>query len=215
MTTHFDLLSAWRRRSLALDLARLANFQEIEGRVQHLFAAQQRTQPQGYAQITLDQIIETGRQLWIRLCSTLGGRLRTAAGADRPLDAELKSLRQDPEIHQYLLPLPSAALCTPRTPPEPPAGRLKHKRPNPGAPFESPAKRPDKGATHRPSPGLQLPPGCVAKTPEGKPLCFAFNRNACRYTGKGPRCARGFHLCYKAGCHAPKPFCECSHSATQ
>ena len=40
VTTHVDLLSAWRRRSLALDLARLANFQEIEGWVQHLFAAQ-------------------------------------------------------------------------------------------------------------------------------------------------------------------------------
>ena len=90
VTTHFDLLSAWRRRSLALDLARLANFQEIEGWVQHLFAAQQRTQPQGYAQITLDQIIETDRQLWIRLCSRRWGRPPARCGAQilapRPRD---------------------------------------------------------------------------------------------------------------------------------
>ena len=58
---------------------------------------------------------------------------------------------------------------------------------------------------------IDIPQGCVAKTPDGKPLCFAFNKGVCGFRGSGPRCQRGYHLCYKQGCHKPKPYHECSH----
>lgn len=41
-----------------------------------------------------------------------------------------------------------------------------------------------------------LPTGCVPKMPDGKPICFAYNRGQCKYKGPGQRCARRHHVCY-------------------
>ena len=50
------------------------------------------------------------------------------------------------------------------------------------------------------------------KDPRWKALVFVYNKGICGFRGSGPRCQRGYHLCYKQGCHKAKPYHECSHS---
>ena len=52
----------------------------------------------------------------------------------------------------------------------------------------------------------------MTKMPDGKPICFAYNRGQCKYKGPGQRCARGHHVCYKEGCFRKRPLIECTHS---
>ena len=128
------------------------------------------------------------------------------------MDKQLKDLRTSQELMPYLMPMP--ARQPNKVPPHNP-----NKRPPAAAPAEQPSKiqkGKGKGKTKSKSKGksatIDIPPDCVTKTPEGKPLCFAFNKGVCGYKGTGARCQRGYHLCYKQGCHKPKPYHECSHS---
>ena len=181
VTSELDLRNAFQRRSLAMDQARLCSFREIELRVQHLFLSHERAQPQGFASVTLQQIIECDKQMFIRASNQLVGALQSEPGAqDTPLDRELRSSRTSQELMPYLMPMPVKA-AAPKPQPNNPNKRATE------ASSESPykyQKGKGKGKTKTkgkgPS-GIEIPPGCVAKTPEGKPLCFAFNRGLCKY----------------------------------
>ena len=215
VSSELDLRNALQRRSLAMDQAKLCSFKEAELWVQHLFLSHERAQPQGFATVTLQQIIECDKQMFIRASNNLVGGLQAEPGAKTtPLDKQLKELRTSPELMPYLMPMP----VKPQTKPPP----HNPKRPASDAsdqPYKVPkgrgkgkGKSKTKGKSTPRSSNIDIPAGCVTKTPDGKPLCFAFNKGICGYKGTGPRCQRGFHLCYKQGCHKPKPYHECSHS---
>ena len=150
--------------------------------------------------------------MFIRASNNLVGELQSEPGsAETPLDKELKALRTSPELMPYLMPMPV------KQQPTKPAAINPNKRGHEASPEPAPkyqkgkGKGKNKGKTKGPG-NIDTPPGCVVKTPGGKPLCFAFNKGICKYRGSGPRCQRGYHLCYKQGCHKPKPYHECSHS---
>ena len=176
---------------LAMDQAKLCSFREIELWVQHLFLSHERAQPQGFASVTLQQIIECDKQMFIRASNNLVGELQSEPGAaETPLDKELKSLRASPELMPYLMPMPV------KPQPVKPAAANPNKRGYDTAPEPAPKyqKGKGKGTTKGKSKGaanIDIPPGCVVKTPDGKPLCFAFNKTLCKYKGTGPRCQRG------------------------
>ena len=211
--SELDLRNALQRRSLAMDQARLCSFREMEKWIQHLFLSHERAPPQGFSTVSLQQIIECDKQMLIRAFNNLIGGLQSEPGSqETPLDKQLKDLRTSQELMPYLMPMP--ARQPNKVPPHNP-----NKRPPAAAPAEQPSKiqkGKGKGKTKSKSKGksatIDIPPDCVTKTPEGKPLCFAFNKGVCGYKGTGARCQRGYHLCYKQGCHKPKPYHECSHS---
>lgn len=63
--TEIKLRAALLRRSLAMDLAELASFTTIETWVQFLFAQLVKDPPKGFAKVSLQQILDCDRQLFV------------------------------------------------------------------------------------------------------------------------------------------------------
>ena len=200
VSSELDLRNALQRRSLAMDQAKLCSFKEIELWVQHLFLSHERAQPSGFASVTLQQIIECDKQMFIRASNNLVGQLQGEPGSSMtPLDKEIRALRTSPELMPYLMPMPVRP--APKTNPKPDKRPTSDASDRPSKYQKGKGKGKTKGKTKTKSGSIDIPPGCVTKTPEGKPLCFAFNKGVCGFKGSGPRCQRGYHLCYKQGCH--------------
>ena len=217
VATELELRAAYTRRSLALDLAGVASFMNLERWVHHLFVALQRPQPAGFIRVSVAQLIECDKQLFIRASHALLAKLSADDRGEKPFNAYIDKALRDPELQQYIQPLPGRPSSPPVTGTEHRQGKRKRGRSaNPAPPRSGPQHRPAPGgqgtsSSQLPKP-IQLPPGCVAKMPDGKPICFAYNRGQCKYKGPGQRCARGHHVCYKEGCFRKKPFLECTHS---
>lgn len=154
--------------------------------------------------MSLQQIIECDKHMLIRAFNNLVGKLQAETGISMtPLDKEIKLLRTSPELMPYLMPLHA------KPAPKAPATARPNKMSTSDA-SEQPTKYPKgkgkgkgKGKSKsKQGSSIDLPPGCVAKTADGKPLCFAFNKGVCGFRGTGPSCQRGYHLCYKV---ATKP----------
>ena len=110
-----------------------------------------------------------------------------------------------------LIPLPLGKASNNQRPTvegEPPAKRQKKKakkdKKNADANKDTQA---DKGREDKPK--FQLPEGCVAKMPDGKPLCFLFSRGVCKRCPPGKRCDKGYHFCWRQGCHGLHPGLQC------
>ncbi|CAJ1409328.1 unnamed protein product, partial [Effrenium voratum] len=106
--TEIKLKSAWQRRSLAMDLANLASFQVIESWVQYLFLQLVKDQPRGFSKVTLQQLIECDKQMFIMASHKTMGKLQTTPPAPRPLDEAIRELQRAPDVWQYLAPIPAA-----------------------------------------------------------------------------------------------------------
>ncbi|CAL1142518.1 unnamed protein product [Cladocopium goreaui] len=118
VSSELDLRNALQRRSLAMDQAKLCSFKEIELWVQHLFLSHERAQPSGFASVTLQQIIECDKQMFIRASNNLVGQLQGEPGSSMtPLDKEIRALRTSPELMPYLMPMPVRP--APKTNPKP------------------------------------------------------------------------------------------------
>ena len=205
--SELKLRAAWQRRNLAMDLAGLATFDVVEGWVQFLFQNLLKDQPRGFSKISLQQILDCDKQLFILAAHQTMGNLSSHPGEDKPLDAVIERLRDSNEVLQYLTPLPTARH---HDAPHQPSGR-----PEKVPKVDKGRKGGGKGSSQGPStPGkLQLPDGCVTHDADNKPLCFAFQNGKCKFKGPaGKRCARGYHKCYKSGCFRPKPYYLCNHS---
>ncbi|CAE7327593.1 unnamed protein product, partial [Symbiodinium sp. CCMP2592] len=108
------LRAAWNRRSLAMDLAGVCSYIEIEKWVQHLFSCQAREVPKGMSPISVNQLIQADRALFMYASEKLMGRLAAPAGQPKPLDDVIQELMHSPQVTQFLQPVPR--------PPDPPAG---------------------------------------------------------------------------------------------
>lgn len=204
--TELKLRAAWQRRSLAMDLAGLATFETIESWVQFLFQQLIKEQPKGFSKVSLQQLLESDKQLFIQASHQTMGKLQSIPPQPKPLDAVIDSLKTSSEVLQYLVPLPgnrSHYPPTPTTPRPPKTAKTSHPTPKAGG----------KNSTSSGSAKLSLPDGCVSHDDQNRPLCFGFQTGKCKWKGPhGKRCARGFHNCYKKGCFRPKPFYLCTHT---
>ena len=186
VSSELDLRNALQRRSLAMDQAKLCSFKEIEMWVQHLFLSHERAQPSGFASVTLQQIIECDKQMFIRASNNLVGQLQTEPGsAVTPLDKEIKALRTSPELMPYLMPMPVRP--SPKNNPKPDKRPAADASERPNKYQKGKGKGKNKGKAKSKQGTIDIPQGCVAKTPDGKPLCFAFNKGVCGFRASGPR----------------------------
>ena len=173
--------------------------------MQHLFAQLVKEQPKGFGKITLQQILDCDKQLFIVAAHRTMGKLRaTLPGDPKPLDTMINTLKNSAEVLQYLTPLPAT-----RPPPTPSPGQ---ERP-PKVARTTPAPKQGGKTPASGSKKFQLPEGCVSHDDENRPLCFLWQQGKCKFKGPpGKRCARGYHKCYKAGCFRLKPYHLCTHS---
>lgn len=111
--SELDLRNAFQRRSLAIDQAKLCSFREIEMWIQHLFLSHERAQPSGFASVTLQQIIECDKQMFIRASNSVVGKLQAEPEVTQtPLDNEIRARRTSPELMPYLMPMSDASATT-------------------------------------------------------------------------------------------------------
>ena len=200
--TEVKLRAAWLRRSLAMDQAGLSTFQAVERWVQYLMQQLCKDQPKNFSRVTLQQIVECDKQLFTMASIETMGTLAAPPSGEKPLDAAILRLSKSNEVLQYLTPFPQARAAGSKEQPDHPAKKPKV------AP-----KRSQKGGKESGGKGkYSIPDGCVSKDDQNRPLCFAFQHGKCMYKGPKQRCARGYHLCYKANCFRPKPFCQCTHT---
>ena len=203
--SELKLRAAWQRRSLAMDLAGLATFSVMETWTQYLFQQLLKEQPKGFSRVSLQQLLDCDKQLFIHASHETMGKLSSGPGEDKPLDLVVDKLKDSSEILQYLTPLPAARA---HEPPHQPSNR-----PVKVAKTEKGTKGGGKGAPGPPVSKPQLPEGCVTHDSDNKPLCFAFQSGKCKFKGPpGKRCARGYHKCYKKGCYRHKPYYLCNHT---
>ena len=104
--SELKLRAAFQRRSLAMDLSGIASFDVVEPWVQFLFSQLIREQPKGFAKITLQQLVDCDKQLFIMASHHTLGKIQGTPGGDKPLDEAIKTLKVSHEILQYLSPLP-------------------------------------------------------------------------------------------------------------
>ena len=205
--TELKLRAAWQRRSLAMDLAGLATFEVTEAWNQYLFTQLLKEQPKGFARISLQQLVDCDKHLFVLASHMTMGKLASGPQDVKPLDMAFNKLKESTEVLQYLTPLPV---------------QRSHDAPQPSTPrplkqqkTEKGAKGQGKGHGHGPQgpPKIQIPEGCVTHDSENRPLCLAFQTGKCKFKGPaGKRCARGYHKCYKRGCHRAKPYYLCNHA---
>ena len=199
--TELRLRSAWQRRSLAFDQSNLCSFEILEMWVQQLFNHLVKEQPRGFGKISLQQIIECDKQLFILAAHRTMGQLQSSSVADKPLDDVIKSLSASTEVLQYLTPIPAVKVHDPPTRVDKQPKKVKNVV----------KTNPNQGGGQNPPSKLQIPDGCVTHM-DGKPLCFKYQNGKCGYKGPNKRCAKGFHRCYKDGCGREKPYYLCTHT---
>ena len=105
--TEIRLRAAWQRRSLAFDLSSLCSSEVMELWVQYLFNQLMKDQPLGFSKVTLQQIVECDKQLFILAAHQTMGQLQSAAANAKPLDEVITRLQASTEVLQYLSPLPA------------------------------------------------------------------------------------------------------------
>ena len=204
--TELKLRGAWQRRNLAMDLAGLATFDVTEAWTQFLFTMLIREQPKNFSKISLQQILDCDKQLFILASHLTMGKLSTSPENRKPLDETFEKLKDSNEVLQYLTPLPAHRVHEPPATPNTRAPKLQK--------TEKGAKGQSKGSNQNGgNPKVQLPEGCVTHDNDNRPLCFAFQSGKCKFKGPpGKRCARGYHKCYKRGCFRHKPYYLCNHT---
>ncbi|CAE7362763.1 exgA [Symbiodinium sp. KB8] len=177
------LRSAFQRRSLAMDQAGLCNFVIVETRITHLFAVMAREVPEGYQPVSLRQVINADRHLFQLISEDLPTDLSSQPGQKSPLDERIEKYTYSAEVAQFLTPLQRHDVS--------PAPVDKRKPddsvPPPPPPFKKTRKGEGKGDGKLKPKKVELPPGCVSKNPQGKPLCYGYQNGTCRYKGKGKR----------------------------
>ena len=99
------LRAAWGRRTLAMDLAGLCSYIEVEKWVQHLFSIQAREVPKGMSPISANQLIQADRALFVHASERLMGRLTAPTGAPKPLDSVIQDLLRS-QFMQFVQPAP-------------------------------------------------------------------------------------------------------------
>ena len=198
------LREAFRRRSLAMDLAQMISYTVSEEWTSYLFMSLQRDAPRGFKQINLSQIIAADKRLWILMSERSKGNVSAKPPANKPCDALMKTLMTSNEVLNFLSPQPDI----------PEKHNIHNIRYEP-YPKPKPGKGKGKeGKGSGPSEVQQpLPDGCSLKTSAGKPVCGFFNRGKCWHKIKhGKRCPRGLHVCWKSSCNREKPAYECTHT---
>ena len=109
VASELELRAAYTRRSLAMDLAGVASFLNLERWIHHLFVTLQRPQPTRFTRVSIAQVIECDKQLFIRASHALLAKLGPDDQGEKPFNTYIDKALQDPELMQYVQPLPGRA----------------------------------------------------------------------------------------------------------
>ncbi|CAL1136988.1 unnamed protein product [Cladocopium goreaui] len=107
VTGEHKLRQAFLRRSLAYDLAGIATFAVLDLWTQKLFEKMNEAPLSNYRHLSVEQVINADKALWVKVSNDTRGRLQPKTGADKPFDVSFEKFAEHPEVLQHLTPLQS------------------------------------------------------------------------------------------------------------
>ena len=209
--------NALTRRSLAYDQAGLITFAVMEAWNAKMFGRMSEPQPSEYKLISLDQCMRADKRLFVKMAEDTRANITAVPGQPRPLDAALAKWEDHPDVLYLMTPLPKPAgrAVEPRPPVVRPSPYSQPGKGSGGGKGAGKGKGPGKGKAAgkgaKGKKGKGPPSNCVAQLPDGKYVCYSFNRpGGCSSNVEaGSACYRGVHKCGYAGCHQDHPMFDC------
>lgn len=194
------------RRALAMHMAGISSFTEVDRWVSKLFGFMLKPALNNHRPPSLQQLIEADKTVWMLVAQRTRGEVLTS-GSPLPVDAALASVQDSPEVAFCLLPRPGGggkgkkkrvgrdSSSESHADPKKPKKKKKKVKEDPKKPTKDPEK-----------PKIDIPAGANMKGPDGKPNCFAYSRGNCKCQDKD-KCGRGMHRCWF--CHGSHPGKDC------
>ena len=203
VSMHADLGGEYRvrmalqRRSIALDVVKLATYQTMEGYHDFLFNMLLRDVPETHDRIQLQQLLKADEAVFVKMIELCRGGISQRADGSYPVEVALREAQRDPVVLSCLQPLPKNS-------------GFKRSVEN-NQPYHYPSlakggkgKGKGKGKNSGKT-GAGVPKeleGLRTRTKNGTPICFAANLDqGCTSAKWGQRCSRGLHVCMKCGGH--------------
>eukprot|EP00435_Cladocopium_sp_Y103_P057714 s379_g20.t1 len=109
VTGEHRLRQAFLRRALAYDLSGIGTFAVMDLWTQKLFEKMNETPVANYKHISVEQVINADKALWVKISNDTRGKLQTKTGEDRAFDKSFEKFCEHPEVLQHLTPLQVAS----------------------------------------------------------------------------------------------------------
>lgn len=206
-SSEMQVFEALRRRGIAFDFSDIVTWQTHERYLSMLFSHLRRDPVEGYARVTLQQVLRADRCAWTKLIEA-GTPIRRNNLGVLPLDTQLIAALEAYDVAFNLVPLPKA-------PAKPDwkehkqhyhADRWHDKQQWRKGPYHGHG---GKGNGKNRKGNQQMLPkafqgrDCSSTDPHGRRLCSGYNLGACQAAADGAQCKKGWHLCMRNNCHAP------------
>eukprot|EP00435_Cladocopium_sp_Y103_P028367 s3494_g7.t1 len=187
-STDLQLQWAFQRRGLAMDQCSLISNAEHEIWVQQLLGQLTRDPPAGFARVTTSQVIRADREIFTLMAQEIQGSLQPDATGKFPMEEKLKTLRTDPRVTMFLLPLPKGTV---REVEKTTATSSSSATPKVAATPTRPTKRAKVSAKAKAMCPQEFK-GLPQKDSSGQAICWAFNQKAgCKLEVNNGRCKKG------------------------
>jgi hypothetical protein len=212
VSTEFRMRLALQRRSLALDQLKLMDYGKSEAYHDYLYGLLLQTPPEGFAQLTMRQLLTADRQVWLFAAGHCRDGISQRPNGVMPLEVAFDMALNDPMVRAALQPMPKSRQPNPIRedvwrPPRPspyddnrdtrPKGDGKGKRSGKKGKGAGKSYGKYRGSSRVPS-ELQ---GGKAVTSRGDFICFGYNLQGCSGATPGRSCQKGKHVCFK--CESP------------
>ena len=187
------------RRGLALDQCNVLEYSKHDAWIEKVLDCRLEVPPDGYQRITLQQIVNADKKLFLKLAEmTRSGIQMTALG--RPVDLVFDRAMNHPDVLHLLQPMPSPKGSSSQANP---SSSTTQPPPCPG-PYVRPSKGKGKVGKAPGSLTIKMPQGLeggVPGTRNGNAICFDYNLNKCSLPVTRGRCRKGLHICCFKGCN--------------
>eukprot|EP00435_Cladocopium_sp_Y103_P066376 s126_g28.t1 len=207
VSTTFHLAMCLKRRGLAYEFANLISFNVHELYVEKLLKHLSTDPPIGFQATTLAQVMKADREVFSFLAQEVRD-IRPGADNVRPLDAALDRALRDYTVAFHLVPLPKFAMRDDGV-------QQSNTRKFGSEPYSTSAPSKGKGrgkGGKSKAAGSNAAPkgyqGCVGRDGKNRPICFDYNISGCNKAPPGGACAKGRHVCFRAGCFKTHSFKE-------
>ena len=203
-STDLHVRTCMQRRAPAFHMAGIATFVVLDRVISRFFGHMLRPVYPGQAQVTLNQVVDADRTLWVLVAQETRGKVLTS-GNPLPIDAAVDAFKDAPDVAFALMPRNKGSAPPPPKPTGETDGndvvsRAKRRRLAKAAKlkqlkdaFSGTSSQPS-GANKGTGKGIDIPPGPKTRDGQGRPICFRYNRKACDQSKE--KCQHGYHVCW-------------------
>lgn len=227
------LVQALQRRAFAFELAGVCDFSVLNSLTNRLLKELTRPALFQYQRVTMEQIENADRHVFIRLAALTTGGVGQKADGTWPVKEAMDGVLVEPELAFLLMQMPTRAGAgnatsssnatkvtkkSERGDSRSRSRRRKITEQNSRNRAANEATKGTKGNSKSKGAGKAKGKGKgkasrfnpaveTSRTHDGRPICFAYQDGSCSSVAPGQTCSRGYHGCWKIGCtqtHAGK-----------